>query len=206
MSRTVFSGYTYRRLLVVITRPDCYEGETEQITLLLNADPHFLLHLRKPEAAADDYRKILDRLPATELHRITLGGHHELAEDYPVGGVHLNGRGPAYTGIRHDLRLSRSCHSITELNHIEDYTYVFLSPIFNSISKEGYQAAFSSEALTEACQSGIINSRVIALGGISAATLPLLAPYSFGGAAVLGAVWQNFDLNKFRELVKEIGR
>lgn len=206
MSRTVFSGYTYRRLLVVITRPDCYEGEAEQITLLLNADPHFLLHLRKPEAAADDYRKILDRLPATELHRITLGGHHELAEDYPVGGVHLNGRGPAYTGIRHDLRLSRSCHSITELNHIEDYTYVFLSPIFNSISKEGYQAAFSSEALTEACQSGIINSRVIALGGISAATLPLLAPYSFGGAAVLGAVWQNFDLNKFRELVKGIGR
>jgi thiamine-phosphate pyrophosphorylase len=47
---------------------------------------------------------------------------------------------------------------------------------------------------------------VIALGGISAATLPLLAPYSFGGAAVLGAVWQNFDLNKFRELVKGIGR
>ena len=45
------------------------------------------------------------------------------------------------------------------------------------------------ETLREASDAGIINDKVIALGGIDLTTLPLLRPFRFGGAAVLGALW-----------------
>jgi thiamine monophosphate synthase len=75
------------------------------------------------------------------------------------------------------------------LEGIEGYDYVFLSPVFDSISKEGYRAAFSHEELLRASEAGLINAKVIALGGIDATTLPLLKPYKFGGIGVLGAIW-----------------
>lgn len=185
--------------LVVITRPDFYEGEAEQISALFEADTRFLLHLRKPEASADGYRQVLSALPAGHLKRVCLGDHFELADEFAVGGVHLSGRQKEYKGNRH-LRVSKSCHSFAELENIGAYDYVFFSPIFNSISKKGYQAAFSNEELAEASQSGLINHKVIALGGVDADTVPLLRPYAFGGAAVLGTVWNNFSVERFKAL------
>ena len=36
---------------------------------------------------------------------------------------------------------------------------------------------------------GIINQKVIALGGMDNTTIPLIEPLNFGGVAVLGALW-----------------
>lgn len=185
--------------LIVITRPDFYADEVSQISQLLLADSRFLLHLRKPEGSADDYGRVLSLLPQDQLGRVTLGDHFELADSFPVGGVHLGGRQPVYAGKRR-LRVSKSCHSLEELADIDRFSYVFLSPIFNSISKQGYNAAFGHTDLLRASQQGLVNSRVIALGGVDAQTLPLLKPYSFGGAAVLGAVWNHFSVERFKAL------
>ncbi len=187
--------------LVVITRPDFYEEEVAQITALLGADANFLLHLRKPGATVHQYRSILSQLPEGLLERITLGDHFELADEFPVGGVHLSSRQNCYVGKR-KLRISKSCHSLGELKDIDGFTYVFFSPIFNSISKQGYNAAFSAETLLEASAEGLINEKVVALGGIDANTLPLLEPYAFGGAAVLGTVWFPFNLENFKEITR----
>ena len=86
--------------LVVITRPDLYDGEGGQIAELLASDPDFLLHLRKPEATADAYRKILREVPDEYLHRVTLGDCFELTDEFRVGGVHLSGRQSSYRGVR----------------------------------------------------------------------------------------------------------
>lgn len=67
--------------------------------------------------------------------------------------------------------------------------YVFLSPIFDSISKQGYKAAFTPEQI-EAAQ-GIIDQQVVALGGMSLERVPLVRGMGFGGAAFLGDVWQH---------------
>lgn len=187
--------------LVVITRPDFYDEEVALIKMLLSADSRFLLHLRKPGASADEYRTVLKQLPANFLPRITLGDHFELAEEFAVGGVHLSSRQSEYKGTR-TLRVSRSCHSFAELENIQSYDYVFFSPIFNSISKQAYDAAFSTDDLLCASQTGLINSKVIALGGVDVNTLPSLTPYSFGGAAVLGTVWNGFSMARFHHLVE----
>ena len=67
---------------------------------------------------------------------------------------------------------------------------MFLSPIYDSISKEGYGAAFSRIDLKQAADEGIIDSKVLALGGVSLEHIPEVRSMGFGGAAVLGALWQ----------------
>lgn len=75
------------------------------------------------------------------------------------------------------------------------YDYVFLSPIFDSISKEGYNHAFSNRDLEDASQSGIINNKVIALGGVIPEYIPQLKAWNFGGCAFLGGIWNKVNTN-----------
>jgi thiamine-phosphate pyrophosphorylase len=88
--------------------------------------------------------------------------------------------------------VSRSCHSFDCLQDSADFPYVFLSPVCDSISKPGYTGAFTPESLHQAHRQGIINGRVMALGGMNAATIPFAAACGFGGVAVLGALWDDF--------------
>ena len=77
-----------------------------------------------------------------------------MAKEFQIGGVHLNKRNnyaiPPFGPMR--VRISVSCHSIEEVKEWKPKCdYVFLSPIYNSISKEGYEAKFSKEELRKAC-------------------------------------------------------
>lgn len=103
---------------------------------------------------------------------------------------------------------SLSCHSLEEvIEHKSHCDYLFLSPIFDSISKQGYTHHFSEEELIEAREKGIIDRQVFALGGVEADKLPLLQSYGFGGAALLGSLWKNYIQGKcLKELEKEIER
>ena len=89
------------------------------------------------------------------------------------------------------MTVSRSCHSIREvIQHKSECDYLFLSPIYDSISKEGYGAAFSRIELKRAAEEEIIDNKVFALGGVSLEHIPEVRSLGFGGAAVLGALWQ----------------
>ncbi|WP_425886151.1 thiamine phosphate synthase [Parabacteroides sp. ASD2025] len=173
--------------LIVITTPYFFRGESVVLTHLFEEGMQ-RLHLRKPDGDADELRRLLDKVPAIHYPKIVLHDCFGLAADYGLGGVHLNKRShqaPAgFTGT-----ISRSCHSVGELEQFRTLDYLFLSPIFQSISKEGYGNGFEMETLREASDAGIINDKVIALGGIDLTTLPFLRPFRFGGAAVLGALW-----------------
>lgn len=148
------------------------------------------VHLRKPGAAEGDLRRLVEALPAALYPRLTLHDCLPLAVEYGLGGVHLNGRNPvAPEGFR-GLR-SRSCHAIDEVAACRREDYLFLSPLFDSISKRGYRAAFSEEELREAAAHGLLGARVWALGGVTPERLPRLREYGFGGAALLGCIWRD---------------
>ena len=113
----------------------------------------------------------------------------ELCKEFQLHGIHLNRRNNTVPADHHGS-LSCSCHSLEEvIERKPKMDYVFLSPIYDSISKQGYCHAFTSEQLTEAAKEGIINERVFALGGITEANIPQLEAWHFGGAAMLGNVW-----------------
>ena len=179
-------------LKIAITPPDFLPDEADSIAMLLRGDAFWRVHVRKPGATADAMRRLLVSLPSWCLPRIVLHDHHELCGEFAVGGIHLNRRQPTVSDdLRHlSLTVSCSCHSIEEVaSRKASVDYLFLSPIFDSISKAGYKSNFTIDGLRAAADAGIIDSRVFALGGVTPDRLPLLQSIGFGGAAMLGAVW-----------------
>ena len=174
-----------------ITPEGFLPGEECLIAVLLD---HGLdrLHLRKPGASRHEVEELLRSIPHRCYNRIVLHDHFELAAAYRLAGVHLNRRNPmppaAVPG--YTPALSRSCHTLDELGQDEGYAYQFLSPLFDSLSKQGYRAAFTPGQLTEAAERGIINERVIALGGITPERVVAVRQWHFGGVALLGYLWQ----------------
>lgn len=80
-------------------------------------------------------------------------------------------------------------HTFEEvLRYKEECDYLFLSPIFDSISKRGYKSRFSDEVLRRASVEGLIDSKVIALGGVTLDKIPYLRSLNFGGVAMMGAI------------------
>ena len=177
--------------IIVLTAPDFLPDEAQALTALLDHGLH-RLHLRKPGSGEARFESLLLQLPAEYYGRISLHDHFALQARHPVGGLHLNGRNPdvpeGFRGL-----VSRSCHSLEEAARCAPLTdYHFLSPIFDSISKQGYRAAFSEAQLRRAAHEGILTRRTIALGGVTAERLPLLRDIGFGGAAFLGDIWRGY--------------
>jgi thiamine-phosphate pyrophosphorylase len=75
-----------------------------------------------------------------------------------------------------------------------DYDYLFLSPIFNSISKQGYLSGFSHDELVRAYEEGIIDRKVVALGGVRFDKIEYLKGLGFGGAAMIGALYNTSQI------------
>lgn len=173
--------------LIVITTPYFFEGEGEILTALFQAGME-KLHIRKPQSRKEELRSLLDAVPAEYHSRIVIHDYFELAAEYALAGIHLNSRNQNIPeGFQGSI--SRSCHSLQEVRENRQLDYVFLSPVFESISKEGYGSGFSLSTLQAAASCRIINEKVIALGGISEETIPAIRHIGFGGVAVLGALW-----------------
>lgn len=174
---------------IVITSPGFIQGEADFIDRLFG---HGLdrLHLRKPGAEIGECRRLLDGISREWLPRIVVHDNFGLCREYGLGGVHLNGRNPM-APPNHEGSVSRSCHSLEEISRYKgECDYLTLSPIFNSISKQGYMAAFGPGQLAAARDSGLIDRRVIALGGVTLENIPRVKELGFGGVAILGDVWQ----------------
>lgn len=180
--------------LIVISTPHFFNGEADVIFSLMEEGLE-ILHLRKPEGKEEELRQLLKQIPNCYHNRIVLHDAFNLAKEFPVRGIHLNSRNgeiPDYfTGS-----ISRSCHNLEEvknsLNEKNLYHYVFLSPIFDSISKEGYSSGFPINTLVKAKEKGILTSKVFALGGIDPTNITQIKTLGFGGAAVLGFLWGKY--------------
>lgn len=172
-------------LLTPETFPAC---EAEALRRMAEASHETVLHLRKPGAPEGRLRELLDRLPPELYPRIVLHDHHRLALEYGLGGIHLNRRAPQPPAGWHG-HVGRSCHSLEEVLRRTAEDELFLSPIYDSISKRGYGAAFPPGELEAAAASGLLTPRLTALGGVTPERLPELARLGFGGAAFLGYVW-----------------
>ena len=170
--------------LIILTTPNFLPDEAEALTALLSHGL-YRLHLRKPGCTEAELDALIQQLPPAYYPRISLHDHFPLQARYHLGGIHLNSRNPDVPAGFQGL-VSRSCHTLEEAARYAPLTdYYFLSPIFDSISKQGYHAGFTEQQLRRATEQGIINEKTIALGGVTADKLPYLASLGFGGAAFL---------------------
>lgn len=180
-------------LRIAFTMPDAVPDEAARIAMLLS-DGWDAVHLRHPRFPIDDMAAILRAIPAEMLDRIVLHDHFSLAHNFAVGALHLNSRNPEppawYTGA-----VTSSCHSVEEVLDSKGRRYVTLSPVFDSISKPGYKAAFSPDQLAAICHAPV---KVIALGGVNHENIKELSCYPFSGYAVMGALKWHDDIDTFK--------
>lgn len=186
--------------LIAVSIAEIIDEDAQIIASLLDSAVD-IVHLRKPYAGADSLRAILCKLSSEHRSRIVVHDYPELYAEFSLLGVHVNRNIPSlgddYTGLR-----TRSCHSLDEIvRYKQEYDYLFLSPIFDSISKVGYTSQFSHDELLRASSMGIIDSRVVALGGVTLDKIAYLEQLGFGGAAMSGAIYSIAAINNTNALL-----
>ena len=209
-------------LLAVLTLPHSFAGEAEQLEGLLEAGVD-RLHLRKPEATALELEGLVQRLAPRWAGRLVVHGSREMAARYGVGQVHgavefSHGRGysgggpfvgppgtvggePGVDPGGAGLAISTSVHSWEELAALPaGLAYAFISPLFDSISKRGYNANAALLQLPEQ----LLPCRAVGLGGIGAETIGEMLRMGWTGAAVLGWIWETpgVAVKRFEQLRK----
>ena len=187
--------------IIAITSPKVTDADEYIIKGLVKKGID-IVHLRKPDSGIVECRNLLQKLTLKERSRIVIHDYPELYGEFSLLGIHVNKNVTSlpegYSGLK-----TRSCHSFEEVKMYKDeYDYLFLSPIFNSISKQGYMSNYTEDQLRCASNEGIIDEKVIALGGVTFDKIPYLKELNFGGVAMIGAIY-NTDvfsrLDDFRE-------
>lgn len=177
--------------IIAITTPKVIDEDAYIIKSLLDRGID-TVHLRKPESSISECRRLLATLDAQYRANIVIHDYPELYSEFSLRGIHINRNittlPEGYNGLK-----TRSCHSLEEVvRYKSEYDYLLLSPIFDSISKVGYRSTFNEDVLQRASTSGIIDSKVIALGGVTLDKISYLKGLNFGGAAMVGAIY-NID-------------
>lgn len=151
--------------IALITSPNTVSGESVLCNKLCAAGLT-RLHLRKPSWTRGDATRFLTQLEPKTLQTVVLHSWHELTADFAVKGIHYTESARPAPPLSSDsqLTVSTAFHDLKQLQ-VEwgQLSYAFLSPIFDSISKDEYKAAFDTDSLHAdvAC----CNIPLFALGG-----------------------------------------
>lgn len=171
--------------LIVISPESFIRNESQTVNKLFDLGME-CLHIRKPHADIQSVRNFIRTIDLAFHANLIVHSHVPLLEEFGIAGIHLK----AGEFHRYDQGrgvISTSAHSIDELIALDrPGLQLFISPVFDSISKTGY---YGESNLLKA---GSISRKgqFIALGGISDQNIGRIKRKGFDGAAVLGHLWQ----------------
>ena len=149
-------------------------------------------HLRKPFKDYQEHCDYLNLIDTKYHNRIVVHLFHELINAYDLKGVHfqeqkridhIDNPGQYFKSLdMYGKTISSSFHDPEVLEDCEfEFDYHLLSPVFSSISKQGYEGkgfdVNSSEKL------------IVGMGGITDKTVQQTLKLGFKGIGVLGGVW-----------------
>lgn len=180
--------------LIVISAPDVVVDEAQIINRLFGAGLQ-RFHLRKP---GWDIRQCIDLLAQIDRsyhHAIVCHQHHRLVKTFEMDHLHYTEKDRLEAEqlklaalVTEGYLLSTSVHDVSSISKLQCFEYTFLSPVFNSISKPGYQSMLPAGFCLDKNKPG---PKVIALGGVDESNLDQVKRMNFDGAAVLGAIWHD---------------
>src|ERR1035437_3381702 len=99
-----------------------------------------IFHLRKKDYSESELQKFIEAIPEEHFSKIVLHSHYHLSGEYGLKGIHVP---CTFKGEASGRRLSVSFHALEEIQKFEiPFDYGFLSPVFNSISKDRYKSRF----------------------------------------------------------------
>lgn len=179
-------------MIIVITSEISIKNEAQKINQLFEAGLE-CLHFRKPNLTIHQCRFSLNQIDSKYHNRIVIHHFHELINEFNLKGIHfteqkrkdhIDNPGQYFKNLNmYGKTISASFHNPKELNDCYfEFDYHFLSPVFNSISKQGYTG--------KEFDVHHIDKRIVALGGINETNIEKAYQLGFKGVAVLGAIWQ----------------
>lgn len=186
-------------MIILISNPAPVKDEHEVIRQIFDEGLE-VFHLRRKKYSESEIRTFIENIPDKYHGKTVLHSHYHLAGEYGLRGIHVP---PTFKGEMPGATLSVSFHSLEEIQKSElQFDYGFLSPVFDSISKEGYQSRFKAGELKLFLKD--MKAKIIALGGIDEDKIEPVRNMGFSGIALLGAIWQNeHPADKFKR-IKEL--
>lgn len=201
-------------LKILFTYPEALPHETLLLQNLMQEEWDFL-HVRKPDYSKEEMINFLE-LISDFHHKVVLHSHYELIQEFDLAGININAKAMAnlsyqdeltsacdvrdlclkdgqitVRGQRPDL-VTYSAHRFGEVQQLAFNTdYVFLSPIFDSISKVDYHSAFNDYEILSAFLKDS-DRKIIALGGIDNSRIEICEKLGFEGYAMLGDIWKKY--------------
>ncbi|MDC1107184.1 thiamine phosphate synthase [Prolixibacteraceae bacterium] len=172
--------------ITVITPPYWIKDELLLYGILLDRGIDFI-RIRKPTHTASEMNSFLKSIPQSWYPKVIVHQPKLDISSYPSIGVHRTDTHPEIKescGIR-----STTMHHLEELPHTSEYDQVLVSPIFDSISKEGYKSKWKRDMLSFTNEKK--ETDWIALGGISPTRLDQVSGMGFNHAAIMGYLWQD---------------
>ena len=161
--------------LIVISSPTPIPNEFEIINSMLEEGLE-MFHVNKPTFSKSEIEKFIRKIPQQFQDR-----------------VYIHSYFPKF-------------HSLEDLKEYRPSStgqFAFLSPVFDSISKQGYKSNFSDRMnkftkLKPELMAAIKGKKMIALGGVDEDKIELVRKVGFAGAAIVGAIWNSKNpIDKF---------
>jgi thiamine-phosphate pyrophosphorylase len=186
--------------LIIFSSSDRSVSEAKEVTEMFDLGLKFF-HLRKASFQQNELCAYLDVIPNKYHKRIVLHSNHHLKKAYKLGGLHLSRthRKKKYKSgfkflmfkmMNSGLYLTRTYSKLSTLSDDKRaYKYVFLSPVYNSISKIGHSGNFGNRSIEKYVK--IAKSPVVALGGIEISKFKECKELGFDGVALLGSIWNS---------------
>jgi thiamine-phosphate pyrophosphorylase len=201
--------------LIIISSSDHLENEASVVTRLFDAGLE-TFHLRKHKLSTRKTREFLKAIPAHYHNRIVLHSHHRLAFKFKLKGIHLTRthKRKKYTSLlrlwllrlrQPDLVVTTSFSNIGSLfeTHPFNFSYVFLSPVFDSLQSK-FQSGFTEHSLKSALSKTSIP--VVARGGVDLSAIQKAKDLGFHGLAFYSTIWDKKDpVAEFNNAAKRFG-
>jgi thiamine-phosphate pyrophosphorylase len=204
--------------LIVISNSGIMENEAIIVTKLFEAGLE-TFHLRKHKVSTKKTKDLISAIPAHFHNRIVVHTHHNLARHFRLKGIHLtktHKKRKFRTWLilkliklkNPNILISTSYDTIGKLFEQHDpynYNYVFLSPIFESITSK-FQGGYTHHSLRSALTK--TSYKVIARGGVDIHAIEKAHEIGFEGLAFYNSIWKRKDpvaefnsiVEKFQEL------
>lgn len=183
-------------MIVLISPESDVPNELEILTQLFQGGLEYY-HLRKPNKNYQEHCDYLNQIDSQYHNRIVVHYFHELINEFNLKGIHFQEQKrrdcldtPSDYFTKFDnmfgKTISSSFHEPRDLETCSfEFDYHLLSPVFSSISKQGYEG--------RGFDVNDINKTIIGMGGVTTENLTEFEKLGFKGVGVLGGIWNSED-------------
>jgi thiamine-phosphate pyrophosphorylase len=180
-------------MIVLIAPEDDRYNEIETLHHLFEAGLEYY-HLRKPGKNYEEHVLYLNKIDKKYHNRIVPHNFHELINVFNLKGIHfqeqkrkdtIDNPSKYFKNLEmYGKTISSSFHEPEDVLHCDfEFDYHLLSPVFTSISKQGYKG--------RGFDVNHIDKKILGMGGVTSKNIESFKSLGYKGVGILGGIWNS---------------